>query len=66
VFEINPLSVVAHRERHSISGAKSYAADALLLTDIVRLDRAHHRPVAADSDEGEAIQLTARTHQSLT
>jgi transposase len=35
------------------------------LAEIVRLDRAHHRPVAGDSDVGEAIQLTARTHQSL-
>jgi len=65
VFPINPLSVARYRERHSTSGAKSDAADAHLLAEIVRLDRAHHRPVAADSDEGEAIKLTARTHQSL-
>ena len=65
VFGINPLSVARYRERHSTSGAKSDAADAHLLAEIVRLDRAHHRPVAADSDEGEAIKLTARTHQSL-
>src|SRR3954447_20536899 len=65
VFPINPLSVARYRERHSTSGAKSDAADAHLLAEIVRLDRAHHRPVAADSEEGEAIKLTARTHQSL-
>jgi transposase len=35
------------------------------LAEVVRLDRAHHRPVAADSDTGEAIKVTARTHQSL-
>ena len=65
VFGINPLSVARYRERHSTSGAKSDAADAHLLAEIVRLDRAHHRPVAADSAEAEAIKLTARTHQSL-
>jgi len=65
VFPINPMSVARYRERHSTSGAKSDAADAHLLAEIVRLDRAHHRPVAGDSDEGEAIKLTARTHQSL-
>jgi transposase len=65
VFGINPLSVARYRERHSTSGAKSDAADAHLLAEIVRLDRAHHRPVAGDSDAGEAIKLTARTHQSL-
>ena len=65
VFPINPLSVARYRERHSTSGAKSDAADAHLLAEIIRLDRAHHRPVAGDTDEGEAIKLTARTHQSL-
>jgi transposase len=65
VFPINPLSVARYRERHSTSGAKSDAADAHLLAEIVRLDRAHHRPFAADTDEGEAIKLTARSHQSL-
>jgi transposase len=65
VFAINPMSVARYRERHSTSGAKSDAADAHLLAAIVRLDRAHHRPVAEDTDEGEAIKLTARTHQSL-
>ncbi|MCY7288029.1 MAG: IS110 family transposase [Cryobacterium sp.] len=65
VFAINPLSVARYRERHSTSGAKSDAADAHLLAEIVRLDRAHHRPVANDTDQGEAIKLTARTHQSL-
>jgi transposase len=65
VFAINPMSVARYRERHSTSGAKSDAADAHLLAEIVRLDRAHHRPVAGDSVEGEAIKLTARTHQSL-
>jgi transposase len=65
VFAINPMSVARYRERHSTSGAKSDGADAHLLAEIVRLDRAHHRPVAGDSDQGEAIKLTARTHQSL-
>ena len=65
VFAVNPLSVARYRERHSTSGAKSDAADAHLLAEIVRLDRAHHRPVAEDTDLGEAIKLTARTHQSL-
>ena len=52
VFAINPLSVARYRERHSTSGAKSDAADAHLLAEIVRLDRAHHRPVAEDTDRG--------------
>ena len=65
VFALNPMSVARYRERHSTSGAKSDAADAHLLAEIVRLDRAHHRPVAGDSAQVEALKLVARTHQSL-
>ena len=65
VFAINPMSVARYRERHSTSGAKSDTADAHLLAEIVRLDRAHHRQVAGDTDEAEALKLVARTHQTL-
>ena len=65
VFAINPFSVGHYRRRHSTSGAKSDAADAHLLAEIVRVDRAHRRAVAADSDRAEAIKLTARTHQTM-
>jgi transposase len=65
VFAINPMSVARYRERHSTSGAKSDAGDAHVLAEIVRLDRAHHRPVAGDSELSEAIKLVARSHQSL-
>ena len=65
VFAINPLSVARYRERHSTSGAKSDAGDAHVLAEIVRIDRAHHQPLAGDSQEAEAIKLVARTHQSL-
>jgi transposase len=65
VFAINPMSVARYRKRHSTSGAKSDAADAHLLAEIVRVDRAHRRPLAGDTAEGEAIKLTARAHQSL-
>ena len=65
VFAINPMSTARYRERHSRSGAKSDAGDAHVLAEIVRLDRAHHRPVAGDSDDGEALKLVTRAHQSL-
>jgi transposase len=65
VFPVNPMPVTRYRERHSTSGAKSDAAGAHLLAEIVRLDRAHHRPVAGDSPLAGAVKLTARAHQSL-
>ncbi len=66
VFAINPMSVARYRERHSTSGAKSDAADAHLLAEIVRLDRAHHRPVAGDSQGAEAIKLLRVTRPPAT
>jgi hypothetical protein len=65
VYAINPMSVARYRQRHSTSGAKSDAGDAHVLAEIVRLDHAHHRPVAGDSADAEAMKLVARTHQTL-
>jgi len=61
----HPMQVARYRERHSTSGAKSDAADAHVLAEIVRLDRGHHRAVAGDSPDPEAMKLVARTHRSL-
>jgi transposase len=63
VYAINPMSAARYRERHSTSGAKSDAGDSRVLAEIVRLDRAHHRPVAGDSPDVEALKLVTRTHQ---
>ena len=65
VFAINPMSVARYRERHGTSGAKSDRGDAHVLSEIVRLDRAHHRPVAGDSPAAEALKLVARSHQAF-
>ena len=65
VFAINPLAVDRYRDRHSVSGAKSDAADAKVLADLVRTDRDNHRPVAGDSQQVEAVKLLARAHQAL-
>jgi transposase len=62
---INPLQVARYRQRHSTSGAKSDQGDAHVLAEIVRLDHAHHRPIAGDSADAEAIKLVAREHQTL-
>ena len=63
VYALNPLSVARYRERHSTSGAKSDAADAQVLADLVRTDRHHHRPIAGDSPEAGAVKVLARAHQ---
>ena len=63
VYALNPLSVARYRERHSTSGAKSDAADAQVLADLVRTDRHHHRPIVGDSPEAGAVKVLARAHQ---
>jgi hypothetical protein len=65
VYALNPMQVARYRERHSTSGAKSDAADAHLLAEIVRVDRAHHRPVAGDSAIAEHVKVAARAHQTM-
>jgi hypothetical protein len=65
VFPLNPVQVARYRERHGASGAKSDRGDAHVLAEIVRLDRAHHRPIAGDSPAVEGLKLVARTHQAL-
>ena len=65
MYAINPVQVARYRQRHSTSGAKSDAGDAHVLAELVRLDRAAHRPVAGDSELAEAVKLLARAHQSM-
>ena len=65
VYAINPMQVARYRERHSTSGAKSDAADAHLLAEIVRLDRSHHRRIAGDSEIAEHVKVAARAHQTM-
>jgi hypothetical protein len=36
-----------------------------VLAELVRLDRAHHRPLAPDSAVAEQVKVLARTHQNL-
>lgn len=65
VYAVNPMAVARYRDRHRVSGAKSDAADAKVLADLVRTDRHNHRPLVGDSDSAEAIKVLARAHQNL-
>src|SRR3954447_10219173 len=65
VYAINPLQVARYRERHATAGAKSYPGDAHVLAELVRLGRAHHRPVAGGSPLAEHVRVVGRTHQAM-
>jgi transposase len=65
VYAINPKQVARFKERYVTSGAKSDAADAHALADMVRAERHQLRPVAGDSSQAAAIKVVARAHQTL-
>ncbi len=65
VYAVNPLAAARYRERHSVSGAKSDSGDAAVLADLVRTDRHHHRTIAGDSPDAQAVRVLARAHQRL-
>jgi transposase len=65
VYAINSLQVARYRERHSVSGTKSDAADAHTLADMVRTDSHQLRPVAADTPQAEAVKVVTRAHKTL-
>jgi len=65
VYPLNPFQVSRYRDRHVSSGAKSDPGDAHVLAEVVRLDRAHHRPADGDSAVAEEVKVLARVHQSL-
>ena len=65
VFAVNPLQAARYRDRHSVSGAKSDTADGHILADMVRTDAHQLRPVAADTEEAQAVKVVARAHKTL-
>jgi transposase len=65
VFGLNPKQVARFKERYNLSGAKSDAADAHALADMVRAERHQLRAVAADTAGSQAIKVVARAHQTL-
>src|SRR6266516_1059481 len=65
VFGVNPLQVARYRERHGVSGAKSDAADAHTMADMLRTDAHQQRAVAADSPAAQAVKVVARAHKTL-
>ena len=65
VYGLNPKQVARFKERYNLSGAKSDAADAHALADMVRAERHQLRAVAADTAGAQAVKVVARAHQTL-
>jgi transposase len=65
VYPVNPVQAARFRERLAVSGAKSDAADAHMLADMVRTDSHQLRAIAGDSVEAEAVKVVTRMHKTL-
>jgi Transposase/Transposase IS116/IS110/IS902 family len=65
VFAVNPLQAARYRDRHAVSGAKSGTGDGHILADMVRTDAHQLRPVAADTEEAQAVKVVARARKTL-
>jgi len=65
VYPINPLSVARYRDRHTVAGRKSDNGDAYVLANVLRTDRALHRPLPADSELAPGPRLAAPTRCRL-
>ncbi len=65
VYAVNPLQAARYRQRLAVSGAKSDAADAHMLADMVRTDSHQLRPMAGDSADAEAVKVVTRMHKTL-
>lgn len=63
VYAINPLAAARYRDRSSVARAKSDAADARVLANILRTDMAAHRPLPSDSELVQTVAILARAHQ---
>lgn len=65
VLAVNPMQAARFRDRLGVSGAKSDAADAHVLADMVRTHSHELRPVAGDSAHAKAVEVVARTHKTM-
>lgn len=63
IYAINPLAAARYRDRSSVARAKSDAADARVLANILRTDMAAHRPLPADTELAQSVAVLARAHQ---
>lgn len=64
IYAINPLAASRYRARHTLSGAKSDQADALMLANIIRTDAEAHRVLPDDSELVTAVRVLARAQQA--
>src|SRR3954471_3048861 len=57
------MAAARYRDRHTVTRKKSDHLDAMVLANILRTDKAAHRPLPDDSELAKAIAVLARAQQ---
>lgn len=65
VYVFNPKVVDRYRDRHSPAGSKDDRRDALVIADLLRLERDRFRPFEPDSELTTEMRLRVRGRQRL-
>ncbi|NEA59749.1 IS110 family transposase [Streptomyces sp. SID13666] len=63
IYAINPMAAARYRDRHTVTRKKSDHLDAMVLANILRTDKAAHRPLPDDSELARAVAVLARAQQ---
>lgn len=63
IYAINPMAAARYRDRHTVTRKKSDHLDAMVLANILRTDKAAHRPLPDDSELAQAVAVLARAQQ---
>jgi transposase len=65
VYPVNPKAVDRARDRFRMSQSKSDSFDARVLSEFVRTDHAHLRPLQPNSEQGQELKMLTRDQQRM-
>jgi transposase len=65
VYPINPKAVDRVRDRFRVSGAKSDAFDAYVLSEFLRTDHGHLKALRPNSEQAQELKMLTRDYQRL-
>jgi len=65
VYPINPKAVDRARDRFRMSQSKSDSFDARVLSEFVRTDHAHLRPLQPNSEQAQELKMLSRDQQRM-
>jgi transposase len=65
VYPVNPKALDRVRDRYRVSRSKSDPFDARVLSEFLRTDHVHLRPLRPNSDQAQELKMLTRDHHRL-